>query len=56
MQNLTQHQHELLARILTYVLENEERSYEECDCNDQHIYALARTAWCEFMMDITPTN
>lgn len=54
--NLTKHQHELLSRILTYVLETEERSYEECDCNDQHIYALARTAWCEFKLDYTPNT
>jgi hypothetical protein len=53
---LTPQQHDLLARILTYVLETEERSYEECDCTDQHIYALARIAWCEFEMDITPNN
>lgn len=53
---ITKAQHELLARILTYVLESEERSYEESDCPTEHIYALARSAWCEFNLDNTPTN
>jgi hypothetical protein len=53
---MTTEQHKLLARILTYVLESEERSFDECNCSDEHIYALARTAWCEFKMDTTATN
>jgi len=50
-------QKEILARIFTYVLMNEESDYEEQvealgreACKD-HIYNLTRDAWAEFDLD-----
>ena len=53
---MTKQQHELLSKILIYILASEEQSYEESECNKEHIYALARTAWCDFEIDIVPNK
>ena len=50
---------EEVARLLNYVLVNEESSYEETidehgidsDQANAHIYTLARNLWCELELD-----
>lgn len=56
MVSLNKAQHELLARVLTYLLDSEKQSFEESDQDPQHVYALARAAWVEFGMDFTPAR
>lgn len=59
--NISKEQKELLARLLNYVLINEETDYEEVlqefgpdsDQAKDHIYTLARNAWCEFELDFS---
>ncbi len=58
---MTQNQKDDLARLLNYVLLNEETSYEETidefgidsEQADNHIYSLARTLWAEFELDFS---
>jgi hypothetical protein len=49
---MTDTQKQLVAQILSYIFETEERHFEECGCPDEHIYNLARTAWVECELDI----
>ena len=53
---MTKAQHELLSKILMYVLTSEEKHFEESGEPDDHIYNLARSAWVEFEMDMAPKN
>ena len=58
---MTQNQKDDLARLLNYVLLNEETSYEETidefgidsEQADNHIYSLARILWAEFEIDFS---
>jgi hypothetical protein len=58
---MNQDQKEALARVLNYVLLNEETDYEETideygiesEQAENHIYSLARSLWAEFELDFT---
>lgn len=58
---MNQDQKEALARVLDYVLLNEETDYEETideygiesEQAENHIYSLARSLWAEFELDFT---
>lgn len=44
---MTKEQHELLSKILEYVLDSEKQHFEESGQPDNHIYALASKAYEE---------
>ena len=59
MKKLDNYTREQLARILSYVMANEESSFEETIDEfgiesleaEDHIYSLARNLWAEFALD-----
>lgn len=50
---MTKEQKDLLAEILTYVLDSERQHFEESGQPDNHIYALASKACEEFQVHLT---